>query len=146
MTTLRWAAAAFVLVGAGLMLVPDQALAQKKDRNTITREEIENSAQKNQDILQVIRSLRPHFLAPPRGTRTLGFTAPFPTAVYVNGTRAGELDALKYIMAADVMEVRYLEPAKAMDEYGQDHNGGVVQVKRMEGTKPAVKPPTNPNH
>ena len=141
MSTVRWGTAVFALVGAGLMLVPDQALAQKKDRNIITREEIENSPQKNQDILQVIRSLRPHFLAPPRGNRTLGFTAPFPTAVYVNGTRAGELDALKYIMAADVMEVRYLEPAKAMDEYGQDHNGGVVQIKRMEGTKPAVKPP-----
>jgi hypothetical protein len=140
MSTVRWGTAVFVLVGAGLMLVPDQALAQKKDRNTITREEIENSPQKNQDILQVIRSLRPHFLAPPRGTRTLGFTAPFPTAVYVNGTKAGELDVLKYLMAADVMEVRYLEPAKAIEEFGQDHNGGVVLVKRMEGTKPVLKP------
>jgi hypothetical protein len=141
MSTVRWGTAVFVVVGAGLMLVPDQALAQKKDRNTITREEIENSPQKNQDILQVIRSLRPHFLAPPRGTRSLGFSAAFPTVVYVNGTKAGELDVLKYLMAADVMEVRYLEPAKAIEEFGQDHNGGVVLVKRMEGTKPAVKPP-----
>jgi len=145
MTTARLGLAGFVLVGAGLALVPDQAVAQKKDRNTITREEIENSPQKNQDILAVIRSLRPHFLAPPRGTRTLGYTAPFPTAVYVNGTRAGELDALKYLMAADVMEVRYLEPAKAIEEYGQDHNGGVVLVKRMEGIKPGVKPPSDPS-
>ena len=60
MTTARLGMAGFVLVGAALALVPDQAMAQKKDRNTITREEIENSPQKNQDILAVIRSLRPH--------------------------------------------------------------------------------------
>jgi len=143
MTTARLGMAGFVLVGAALAFVPDQVIAQKKDRNTITREEIENSPQKNQDILAVIRSLRPHFLAPPRGTRTLGYGATFPTAVYINGTRAGELDALKYLMAADVMEVRYLEPGKAIDEFGQDHSGGAVLVKRMEGTKPGVKPPTD---
>lgn len=140
MTTARLGMAALALVGAGLALAPGRAVAQKKDRNIISREEILNSPQKNQDILRVVRSLRPHFLAPPRGTRSLGYTAPSPTAVYINGSKSGELDALKFITAMDVMEVRYLEPAKAIDEFGQDHNGGAVLVKMMEGTKPVPKP------
>ena len=64
-----------------------------------------------------------------------------PIVVYVNGTKAGELDVLKEIMAQDVVEVRYFEPAKAQDEFGQDHNGGAIVVKRLEGVR---KPPPTP--
>jgi len=136
MTTARLGMAGVVVVVTALAFVPDQAMAQKKDRNTITREEIVNSAQKDADILQVIRSLRPHFLAPPRGNRSLGGGRPAPTVLYVNGTKSGELDGLKFIMAADVAEVRYLDAGKAQDEFGVDHSGGAVLVKLVEGIKP----------
>jgi hypothetical protein len=132
----RLALTAMVVAGSWLALSPGEAGAQKKNRDVITREEILNSPQKDQDILQVIRSLRPHFLAPPRGTRSLGGGMPLPTVLYINGNKSGELDGLKYIMAADVIEVRYLDAAKAQDEYGMDHSGGAVQVKLIEGVKP----------
>jgi hypothetical protein len=125
-----------VVAAAGLCLAaPEGAAAQKKQRDLITREEILNSPQKDGDILGVIRSLRPHFLAPPRGVRTLGSSPPAPTVVYVNGNKSGELDRLKFLLAVDVAEVKYLEPGKAQDEFGVDHSGGAVLVKMIEGIK-----------
>lgn len=141
MTRTRLALTAMAVAGTWLAVTPGEAGAQKKQRDLITREEIVNSPQKDQDILQAIRSLRPHFLAPPRGIRSLGSSMPAPTVLYVNGNKSGELTGLKYIMAADVMEVRYLEPGKAQDEFGMDHSGGAVLVKLMEGSKPVSKPP-----
>ena len=109
--------------------------AQQKDRNTITREEIMASAQKDGDLFQAIRSLRPHFLAKPRGVRTMGASPPQEPAVFVNGSRLGELALLKTILAADVHEVRYLDPAKSQDEYGSDVTGGAVVVQLVKGIK-----------
>lgn len=133
MTRTRLVLVGMMLAGASLSVTPGMVEAQKRQRDVITREEIDNSPQKEMDILQVIRSLRPHFLAPPRGVRTLGSSPPAPAVVYVNGNRSGELDALKFILAADVMEVRYFEPAKAQNEFGQDHSGGALAVKLREG-------------
>ena len=72
MCTLRSAIRSLVLVGGLLGLASSAASAQRKDRDLITREDIDASAQKDQDIYAVIRSLRPHFFAAPRGNRTLG--------------------------------------------------------------------------
>jgi hypothetical protein len=135
-----------VLTGAVIAL-PSPVAAQKKDRNLITREEILNSAQKDGDLYQAVRSLRPHFLAKPRGQRKMDVerggpsgmqvgssVAPEPL-VFINGNRLGETSTLKTILAADVFEVRYLEPAKAQDEYGADANGGAVLVTLVKGIK-----------
>lgn len=140
MSRTRLVLTAMAVAGSWLSVSPGQAAAQKKERNLITRLEIVSSPQKDSDILAVIRSLRPHFLAPPRGVRSLGGGMPAPTVLYVNGTKSGELDGLKYILAADVMEVRYLEPVKAQEEFGTDHSGGAVLVKLMEGSKPRPVP------
>jgi len=108
---------------------------QAAKRDLITRQEIEKSAKVNDDIYQLIRSLRPHFLAPPRGIRTFG-GAVRQAVLYVNGTRHGELASLKNIRAMDVQEVRYLDPTKAEEEYGITHNGGAVLVTMVRSGKP----------
>ena len=136
-----------VLVMAAVSLVPSLAEAQKKDRNLITREEIITSAQKDGDLYQAIRSLRSHFLNKPRGQRTMdvqrgpggmqvGNTAALEPIVYLNGNKLGELNLLKNILAADVFEVRYLDPARAQDEFGADASGGAVVVTLVKGIKP----------
>ena len=115
------------------------AHAQKRDRDVITREEIDNSAQKEQDIHAVIRSLRPHFLAPPRGMRTLG-NSMSKLGVYVDGVHETDFNALKNIPASSVLEVRYLDPSRSEGEYGADASGGAVVVKRIREPSPAAPP------
>lgn len=129
------------LVGAAPSALHAQ---QRKSRDLITREEIDASAQKEQDIYAVIRGLRPHFLAPARGVRTLGNSSTR-MSLYVDGARESDFNALKNIMASSVEEVRYLDPTQSESEYGSVANGGAVLVKRIKGNgevlPPAIKPP-----
>jgi hypothetical protein len=115
--------------------------AQKRNRDVITRQEILNSAHQDRDLYEAVRSLRPHFLAGPRGVRTLGGAPPAPTVLYVNGTKMGDLEGLKLIRAVETEEVRYLEPSRAENEFGIGHSGGAVLVKLVKPTK-AEKPDT----
>ena len=140
--------AGLLVVTAALALLPGAAEAQKKDRNLITREEIMTSAQKDGDLYAAIRSLRSHFLNKPRGQRTMdvqkggptgmqvGSSAALEPIVYLNGNKMGELNLLKNILAADVFEVRYLDPSRAQDEFGADAAGGAVVVTLVKGIKP----------
>ncbi len=104
------------------------AAAQSRKRDVITREEILEVAMRHEDLLQVIRALRPHFLAPPRGSRSMMNGPPAPVQLYVDDTRRSGLDELRMIKPATVEEVRYLEPSKAQDQYGITHNGGAILV------------------
>lgn len=141
MFTLRSVIRAVVLAGGLLGLASSSASAQKKDRDLITREDIEASAQKDHDIFSVIRSLRPHFLAPPRGVRTLGNSVSR-IGLYVDGVHETDVGALKNILASTVLEVRYLDPTRSESEFGSAANGGAVVVKRLkDGTPPPPAPP-----
>ena len=145
---MRMPQAGVLMLAVAVALVPATAQAQKKDRNLITREEIMTSAQKDGDLYAAIRSLRSHFLNKPRGQRTMdvqrggptgmqvGSSAALEPIVYLNGNKMGELNLLKNILAADVFEVRYLDPARAQDEFGADASGGAVVVTLVKGIKP----------
>jgi hypothetical protein len=119
------------MFAAAWTAVPDTAFAQKKSRDLITQEEIEKSGQKDQDIIAAIRSLRPHFLEGPRGTRTLGSGMIYPLVVVVDGRRQTGLDDLVTMMAKDVKEVRYLDPTRSQNEFGVNANGGAIVVKTI---------------
>ena len=131
----RLAVTALALVTAGFGLIPVPAVAQKRERDKITREEILNSSQKERDLLVVIRGLRPHFVAPPRGVRSMGGGRTGPTVLYVNGNKMGDLSMLRQILATDVFEVRYMDPSKAENEFGIGHSGGAVLVTLIKGIK-----------
>lgn len=132
-----------LLLSGGLAITPSAAHAQKKSRDLITREEIEASPQKDQDIFSVIRSLRPHFLAPARGVRSLGNSSSR-MSLYVDGVRETDAGALKNIMASAVAEVRYLDPTQSEAEYGPEANGGAVIVKRLKAGADSPPPASNP--
>ncbi len=140
----RFVLTALLLAGGITSAAPGTLHAQKKSRDIITREEIDASALKDQDIYAVIRALRPHFLAPARGIRTLGNSSTR-MSLYVDGARESDFNALKNIMAVSVEEVRYLDPTQSEAEYGSVANGGAVLVKRIKGNAevlpPAIKPP-----
>jgi hypothetical protein len=128
MRTIRTFGTLTLLLAGAIMLAPPELSGQKKQRDVITREELQGSGQRDQDAYSAIRSLRPHFMAPPRGTRTMGGSAAAALVVYLDGMKA-DLQSLRTMPASDVMEVKYLEPAKAEEEYGITHSGGAILVK-----------------
>jgi hypothetical protein len=125
------------VLAAGAATLEAQEPKVKRERDRITREEILTSAQSTQDAYQAIRSLRPHFLAPPRGNRSMGSTRPAATKVYVDGTLAGELDVLKSILAVNLEEVRYLDAVRAQEEHGITHSGGALRIKLHKAVPPS---------
>ena len=132
---------AAVLVVLASLAIPSQALhAQKKSRDKITRQEIMALPQKDMDVFQVVRNLRPHFLEAPRGVRSMGNSVTFPTVVYVDGKKESGLDALRLMNPMDVDEIRYLDPPQAMNEFGQMANGGAVVIKRYKAPKVQIAP------
>jgi len=135
----RWLLLAGVLIVAGGQSLAAQAAEprrQARDRDVITREELVESAQKNQDLLKAVKSLRSHFLRPPPGVRSMTGSRVAPIQLYVDGIRQAEVESLVLIQTIDAEEVRYLEPGKAQDIYGITHNGGAIQVKLFKGPKP----------
>ncbi|MEO7455580.1 MAG: hypothetical protein ABIY52_04915 [Gemmatimonadaceae bacterium] len=118
---------------------PSGAQELKREKDKITRAEIEASPQRDQDIYQVIRSLRPQFLRAARGVRSFNGVAAAPV-LYVDGRHESDLDALKALPAAAVQEVRYLDPSKAENEFGNDAQSGAVVVTRV---KVGISSPTS---
>ena len=141
--TIRVGAMTMLLGAASLAVTPADSFAQKRQRDVLTQEEIEASPVHAADLHRAIRSLRPHFLTPARGVRTLGNSIQEPLAVYLNGARQSGEDALRTIQAASVEEVRYLDPNKAGNEFGPKASGGALLVKLRKQTN-ATSPPEPP--
>ena len=66
-------------LAAALVLAPTQGEAQAKkkkpQRDLVTRDEILDTGQGESDLFTVLRNVRPRFLEPPTGIRTLGGNA-----------------------------------------------------------------------
>lgn len=120
---------------------PSGLQAQKRQRDLITREEILKSSQKDGDLFQCIKALRPQFLEAPRGVRSLGGTGTAPLAIYVDKIRQSGGDALFLIMANTVAEVRYLDASQSQNEYGLSANGGAIVIKLYRADPDAAKKP-----
>jgi hypothetical protein len=131
------------LGSAFCLTATSDAVAQKRQRDVITEQELKPSGDKAQDLYQAIRALRPHFLQPPRGNRSMGSYAREPTVVYVDGLRTGDPETLKMLSSRDVIEVRYLEPSKAQEEFGMSHSAGAILVKTIK-SRPAARPDSGP--
>lgn len=130
--------AALALAGAVLVAAPAVAHAQRK-ADKISREEIAASAQKDGNVYDLIRSLRPQFYEKPRGVKSIrgGSEA---VAVYVDGVKDTDVESLKLISANTVEEIRYYDPQKAQDEFGHGNGaGGAIAVKKIKAE--AVRAP-----
>ena len=143
MTTTMRVGVALLAAAVAIAATPADSLAQKRQRDVLTAEEIQNSPVKAADLHRAIRSLRPHFLTPARGVRTLGNSIQEPLVVYVNGAKQTGEDALRTIQAASIDEVRYLDPNKAGNEFGPKASGGalVIKLRKQSDTQPPPPPP-----
>jgi hypothetical protein len=128
----------FLVAVLAVGLAPRVLHGQTQKRDLLTKEEIMAPAMKDLDLLQIVRLLRPHFLRPPRGVRSMVNGPPAPIQLYVNDNPRAGLDDLKSIKPEEVEEIRYLEPSRAQDQYGITHSGGALLVK-LRG--PGIRPP-----
>ena len=142
MTKTRGGLLALALLGATVALLPEPAHAQKRSRDVLTRDEIMSSAQRDLDLFEAIQRLKPHFLSGNRASRSLSGGQGI-LVVYVDGVRQNDLQILKILKAANVEEVRYLSPSKAGSEYGVDHSGGALVIKKYQ-MESAPPPPSSP--
>lgn len=115
------------------------ASGMSRDRNVITQEELADPAVSGRNVLEVVRSLRPQFLTV-RGTHTLqdtstarkGMVDPEAGKVHasLDGTKIVSVEELAGINANTVVEIRFLNPAQAMQRFGgAAREGPVILVK-----------------
>lgn len=147
MSSIRHAWLALATAAALSPFAAAPAEAQKRDRDRITREELEASAQKSTDLYRAIKSLRAHMLSGSRGVRSMGIERgvddrgnptlqaggrAIPPVVYIDGSRSGDAEVLKSVLTTSVAEVRFLDPNKALMEYGTGHEGGAILVTLLK--------------
>jgi hypothetical protein len=111
------------------------------NRDLITHDELMKPSVVNMTVLDAVKSLRPHFLSV-RGTNT----APLKDATgrpvvdgesgkvhaSIDGNKLVPVEELQGIRAGNVVEVRFLSVAQAMQKFGGTaRNGPVILVKTM---------------
>ena len=108
----------------------------QRDRSVITRAELADPAVSGRTVLEAVRSLRPSFLTV-RGQHSLQATAqadPEAGKVHasIDGTKIVSVEELAGINANSVVEIRFLNPAQAMQRFGgAAREGPVILVKTM---------------
>jgi outer membrane cobalamin receptor len=95
-------------------------------RDVISFEEIQ--ASQLATAYDIIQALRPEFMRS-RGVRSMAAATGETAVVYVDGVRAGGLEALRALPRETLQDVRYLSAADATTAYGTGHAGGVIQVR-----------------
>ena len=110
---------------------PQSTATATRERDVISREELSEPALRAQSVLAVVRSLRPHFLSE-RGKNSHSDEEAGKVHVSVNGGRILPLDELNNMSTNEVLEIRYLNPALAMQKFGgAAREGPVILVKTM---------------
>ena len=131
----RLGLAALTMAAGCKSLGPPTPPPPPRQHELLTREEILRSTAQQGDLLQAIHSLRPEFLAVPRGVYSRSSPAAAPIVVYVDRIRQSGVQSLRSISASKVAEVRYLEPTAALNEFGPVAAGGALVVKMFDAPK-----------
>jgi len=121
---------------------PAQQVAPGRNRDVITAAELSKPELGAQTLLNVIRALRPTYLVN-RGTQSVSCAASGGCSsaddegtvhVSIDNGRILRLEELETIHAATVEEVRYLNPAAAMNKFGgAARSGPVILVVLKKG-------------
>jgi len=99
--------------------------APRRDANRISPDEIRTA--QTQNAYEMIRSLRPNWLTT-RGQHSLSNPTAGQVVVYLDGARAGGVEALRQLQALDVDSVQYMNAAAAGSRFGLDHTGGAILI------------------
>ena len=97
-----------------------------RDSNVLTADEIAMSHEST--AYDAVARLRPLFLKT-RGRSTINGTQNDYATVFVDGQRYGDLNTLHSLVAAQVLEIRYLGSGDAVGKYGMQYGSGVIDVR-----------------
>lgn len=102
-----------------------------RDRNTITSEQL--AAAGNQAVFDVVQRLRPTWLTPRGGARSLGLRTEI--VVFSDNVRLGGVDALRQIDASTIESIRFLDATTASNQLpgvgsGEHVAGAIVLTRR----------------
>ncbi|HVZ47943.1 MAG TPA: hypothetical protein VG916_04120 [Gemmatimonadaceae bacterium] len=128
-----------VALGAVLVSAPARAQDPPKprrgDQTKITRADLDVAGSAVVTAYDAVRLLRPRWLQPPIGkaassnmlTPGGGNTS---IVVYIDDIRQPDVEtSLNRVKASDVVEMKYLDQNKAVEDYGPGHEAGVIEVK-----------------
>ena len=109
-----------------------------RDRNVITAEELAAPELQAQSVLEVIRRLRPNFLSV-RGTQSCLSSTCSTNDVEsgkvhasIDGNPVVSLSEIGTMHVANIVEIRFLDAAAAMQKFGGSaHEGPVILIKTM---------------
>jgi len=94
--------------------------------DVLSREELDQEMQENPTLYTVVARLRPTWL---RARSSAGFSGGRETAVVVvNGSRYGELDALRDFHVNEVRQIRFVSATDATTRYGTGYAGGAIEI------------------
>ena len=138
----RGAACRAILLGGVLVLsaadAEGQATRRRGDRNKLTRIELDEAGSAMVTAQDAVRLLRPQWLRPPVGdvasSNVFGGSGGGATEIvlYVDGVRQPDLEVLRMIPAAKLVELRYLDQNRGVQMYGPGHEFGVIEVSTVD--------------
>lgn len=106
------------------------ASAVNRNSNVVTREELSDPTLAGNDMLQVLRRIRPQYLVT-RGMVSKSNTAAGAVQVSMDGGALQPLSTLNSVRVEEVLEVRYFTSSEAAQKFGSTANSGpVLVVKR----------------
>src|SRR5262245_40572167 len=96
----------------------------REERNRITAAQLEKITANN--AYDAVRLLHPEWMDN-RGVNTIN-AEPTTAAVYVDGSRVGDLEYLRNVQLNSIAEIKYLNAAEASNRYGMGLARGVIEV------------------
>lgn len=121
-----------------LAVLTSPAAAQKRgDRNTITRQDLDEAGSSVTTAYEAVERLRPNWLRPPLGRNSSAslrgdFGTPSPNAaepvVYIDERRQPNAESLRTIPIRILVEIKYLDQNKGVQQLGPGHEAGAILV------------------
>ena len=105
---------------------PTRPSTPKRSRDVLLPDEFEASPAR--DAFGVVQQYRPQWLRS-RGRTSFTNADAGLVQLYVNGSRWGDIERLREIPITEVIEIRYRSGQEATMRYGNNHAGGVIEVR-----------------
>ncbi len=107
-----------------------RAAGPPPDPNVITLTELEHANAAN--AYDAIQQIRPSMLRPRLAAESSSISAAqrnsddYAVHVYLDDNRLGDITSLRGVPLSTIGEIRYLDPAHAMQRFGSGNPGGVI--------------------
>jgi hypothetical protein len=92
------------------------------DRSVITIEQLQEGGYRN--ALEAVEALRRTWLI----ERPDGLTTQREVQVYLDNSRLGGIQSLRQVSTSDIVSIRYIDAATAINRWGVDHSQGVIMI------------------